>query len=193
VSDTIGFLQRLPHHLVASFHATLEEALHVDLLLHVVDASHPDAETQMRAVEETLARLTRRSADALVLNKVDLVPDPIRLHLLREPRGIEAVHVSALTGDGIELLAESVARRLDARSAVVSITLPLSDGKSAAAARASGVVLDERVVADSELVLSLRIAEQALGNLQRAMAGKGRIVIERAAAEPVSRDGTDGD
>lgn len=187
VSDTVGFLQRLPHHLVASFHATLEEALNVDMLLHVVDAAHPDAETQMRAVEETLSGLTRREADLLVLNKVDLVADPIRLHLLRGSRQSEAVHVSAATGEGIGLLAEAVARRLDARSSVVTITLPLADGRSAAASRAAGVLLEQRVIEDRELVLSMRIAEHALGNLRRAIGDKGTIRVEQPATEPMSR------
>ncbi len=187
VSDTIGFLQRLPHHLVASFHATLEEALNVDLLLHVADAAHPDAETQMRAVEETLARLTRRSPDALVLNKVDLVPDPIRLHLLRGSLAPEAVHVSARTGEGLERLSELVVRRLDLRSPVVAITLALSDGRSAALARASGVVLEERVEDDARLVLRMRLGEQALGNLRRSIGAQAAIEVEQAAQEPFER------
>ena len=65
LSDTVGFLQRLPHHLVASFHATLEEAVHADLLLHVVDASHPDSAVQLRAVEEVLDSIADRKSTRL--------------------------------------------------------------------------------------------------------------------------------
>ena len=94
----------LKAHLVASFHATLEEALNVDLMLHVVDGSHPDASVHMRAVEETLAGLTNREADILVLNKVDRVEDPISLQVLREDREQEIVHLSARSGEGLDLL-----------------------------------------------------------------------------------------
>ena len=70
LSDTVGFLQRLPHHLVASFHATLEEALSADMLLHVVDASHPDAPQQMAAVVQVLEELAAAApTQALVLNR----------------------------------------------------------------------------------------------------------------------------
>ena len=188
VSDTVGFLQRLPHHLVASFHATLEEALNVDMLLHVVDAAHPDAETHMAAVEGTLGQLTKREADLLVLNKVDLVEDPIRLHFLRGERDAEAVHVSAGTGVGLDRLEAVIAKRLDRRSSVVTVRLPLADGKSAATTRASGVVLGETVVGDTELHLSMRVAEHALGNLRRSIDGKGEIDVLEPAVEPFTRD-----
>ena len=119
-----------------------------------------------------------------MLNKVDRVEDAIRLHLLREPRDVESVHVSARTGVGLEHLEAQVARRLDARSSLVSVTLPLADGKSAAAVRAAGVVLEERVVGESELVLRMRIVEHALGNLRRTIGERGRIEIEEPASDP---------
>ncbi|HVS19828.1 MAG TPA: GTPase HflX, partial [Planctomycetota bacterium] len=83
LSDTVGFLERLPHHLVASFHATLEETLQADLLVHVVDASHPDAVQQIAAVETVLGELSRSTqAEVLALNKVDAVDEPLALQLL---------------------------------------------------------------------------------------------------------------
>ncbi|HUR26986.1 MAG TPA: GTPase HflX, partial [Planctomycetota bacterium] len=107
LSDTVGFLQRLPHHLVASFHATLEETLHADLLLHVVDASHPDASTQIQAVDDVLdgvAWADRR--EILVFNKTDRVPEPLALHSLAQGRKNEVVFVSAETGAGLERLTQ---------------------------------------------------------------------------------------
>ncbi len=189
VSDTVGFLQRLPHHLVASFHATLEEALHVDLLLHVVDGSHPDAAVQMRAVEETLAGLTRREADVVVLNKFDRVSDPISLHLLREGRKQPFFHLSALTGEGIERLEAFVEARLDARSTVVEAVLPLSDGRTAAVLRSSGVVLLERVEGENRLVLRLRLPDGAVGSLQRSLPPQVAWRIVQPAKEPFQREG----
>ncbi|MEW6072402.1 MAG: GTPase HflX [Planctomycetota bacterium] len=189
LSDTVGFLQRLPHHLVASFHATLEEATSVDLLFHVVDASHPDARHQMAAVDETLARVTNRHADLLVLNKLDRVADPILLPLLREGRREEVVHISAQTGEGIDRLTRLVTGRLDARTALVVASIPLADGRSAAAARAAGVVLAEELDgSDGRLRLTLRILEGALGNLRRAVSREVAIDVVEPAAEPYARD-----
>ena len=80
VTDTVGFIRKLPHHLVASFRATLEEARAADLLLHVVDASHPDWEGQMRVVERVLAELDLADRPILVVfNKMDAVADPLVL------------------------------------------------------------------------------------------------------------------
>jgi GTP-binding protein HflX len=185
LSDTVGFLQRLPHHLVASFHATLEEAVSVDLMLHVVDASHPDAAVQMAAVREVLAELTERGPELLVFNKIDRVADPIRLHLLAGPEE-EVVHVSAATGEGVDRLAEAVGARLDRRSAVVELRLPLADGRTAAAARKMGVVYAERVDGD-DLVLELKLAEGALGNLARTAHAELRVRVLQPADEPLIR------
>jgi GTP-binding protein HflX len=183
VSDTVGFLRRLPHHLVASFHATLEEALNVDFLLHVVDAAHPDAPIQMRAVEKTLASLTNREADVIVLNKVDQVAEPLHLHLLREDREQELVHLSAKTGEGVERLARVVAARLDARSCVVAIELSLADGRSAAILRGSGVVLSEEIVDGKRL--TLRCASSRARSATRA-ATSPRTCASRCSSRPAS-------
>jgi len=183
LSDTVGFLQRLPHHLVASFHATLEEALNVDLMLHVVDGSHPDASVHMRAVEETLAGLTHREADLLVLNKVDRVEDPISLQVLREGREQEIVHLSARSGEGLELLDRTIARRLDARSCVVSATVPLADGKSAAVLRNAGLVISESTLEDTSLVFHLKLAERLYGNLRRKLGERAVFEVLEPARE----------
>jgi len=187
LSDTVGFLQRLPHHLVASFHATLEEALNVDLLLHIVDAAHPDARHQMEAVEHTLAGLTNREADGIVLNKCDRVADPIDLHILRGDWPQPFVHVSAVTGEGLERLDAMVAERLDARSVVVEVSVPLADGKSQAALKSAGVQLGERTEGDQWLVLQLRLLESALGSLKSSLGDDVHFQVLEEAAEPYLR------
>jgi GTP-binding protein HflX len=184
LSDTVGFVQRLPHHLVASFHATLEEALAVDCLLHVVDAAHPDAAAQVSAVEATLASISSRSADVLVLNKLDLVQDPIRLQLLHRGRGEEVVYVSARTGEGLQRLGAVVAARLDARSVLVEAHVAAGDGRSIAALKAAGTVLDERVEDDATLVLRLRILEIAFGTLASSLGQRVRFRVIEPAREP---------
>ena len=183
LSDTVGFLSRLPHHLVASFHATLEEALNVDLLVHVVDASHPDAADQMAAVDETIAQLTNRDTDLIILNKTDRVGDPIHLQLLREGRSQAFVHLSARTGEGLDRLDRLVAERLNARSTVVEARLSVTDGKSAAALRRLAVVLSETVEGEDTFVLRLRLPEGAFGALRDALAGAVRFEVLEPAAE----------
>jgi GTP-binding protein HflX len=104
VSDTVGFIRQLPHTLVAAFRATLEETVHADLLLHVVDASSPDREAQIAAVNEVLAEI---GADAIpqirVFNKIDLTA--FAPHVERDEYGkISRVWLSAETGSGLESL-----------------------------------------------------------------------------------------
>jgi GTP-binding protein HflX len=108
LSDTVGFIRDLPHHLVASFRATLSEARHAKLLLHVVDAANPQVEEHIRAVNAVLAELDCGDKPTiLVLNKIDRIADRSQLHLLtaQHPR---SVAVSGLTGEGIPLLEEAV-------------------------------------------------------------------------------------
>jgi GTP-binding protein HflX len=111
LSDTVGFIRDLPHHLVASFRATLEEAIHADLLLHVADASHGRVDEQIAAVDGVLETLgCDRSKVHLVLNKTDRIVDPM-LHTVLARKYAEAKFVSAKTGMGAAELAEEVQRR----------------------------------------------------------------------------------
>ncbi len=183
LSDTVGFVQRLPHHLVASFHATLEEALNVELLLHVVDAAHPDAAVQGRAVDETLAGLTSRKADVLVLNKIDRVAERLAVQALAQGRAEEIVYVSAHTGEGLEELEAVVRARLDKRSPVVEVRVSAGDGRSIAALKAAGTVLAQDVDGE-DLVLRLRLLDGALGALQSSLGARARFVVLQAASEP---------
>lgn len=104
ISDTVGFIRQLPHTLVAAFRATLEETVHADLLLHVVDASSPDREAQITAVNEVLAEIDADSIpQALVMNKIDLTPLEPRVE--RDEYGkIARIWISAETGSGLDSL-----------------------------------------------------------------------------------------
>ena len=109
LSDTVGFVRDLPHHLVASFRATLEEAIHADLLIHVADASHGCVEDQIRAVDGVLDELgCDRSRELLVLNKTDQINDPTIRTVLADkfPRALPA---SAVTGEGAAKIIQAVA------------------------------------------------------------------------------------
>jgi GTP-binding protein HflX len=184
LSDTVGFLQQLPHHLVASFHATLEETLNADLLLHVVDASHPDAAGQMQAVHEVLSELgAARRPQVLVFNKVDRVDEAIRLQFLSGPSD-EAVFVSAHTREGLDRLEQAVRHHLDARSATVEVVFASKDGKLASDLRRVGGVLEVEHLDEGERTrVRTRLTEQELGNLLRLAEGRARFAILEPARE----------
>jgi GTP-binding protein HflX len=108
VSDTVGFIDRLPHALVAAFRATLEEAADAELLLHVIDAAHPDRERMIAAVMRVLDQVGALEVPRLeVYNKVDQLPDDERIALERAAPG--RLCISARTGDGVPALIEAVA------------------------------------------------------------------------------------
>ena len=115
ISDTVGFIDRLPHALVAAFRATLEEAADADLLLHVIDASHPDRERMIAAVMRVLESVGALAVPRLeVYNKVDQLPGDERAALDRAEPG--RLCISARTGEGVEALARRRGRRRRARS-----------------------------------------------------------------------------
>jgi GTP-binding protein HflX len=129
LSDTVGFIRDLPHHLIASFKATLEEARQARLLLHVVDASNPHAEEQIHSVNRVLKELNVDTRPTLlVLNKVDRVPDPSFLQVLQahHPR---AVAVSAMSGQGLDSLRDAVIEMLSADFVPTEVDVDAGNGK----------------------------------------------------------------
>jgi len=132
LSDTVGFIRNLPHHLIASFRATLEEARQAKLLLHVVDASNPHAEEHIRAVNEVLAELDcNTKATILVLNKVDKLENHATLDVLRA-KNPNSIAISGLTGEGIPELVDAVVESLNRDNVPVEVTLSVSNGKALA-------------------------------------------------------------
>jgi GTP-binding protein HflX len=129
LSDTVGFIRELPHHLVASFKATLEEARQARLLLHVVDASNPQAEEQIKAVNAVLAELDcDKKPTILVLNKIDRIADRADLNVLLALHP-KAVAVSGATGEGIDQLTEAVVEALTADFVEAEVTAAAANGK----------------------------------------------------------------
>ena len=129
LSDTVGFIRDLPHHLVASFKATLEEAIHADLLLHVADASHPRVEQQIQAVNQVLEELgCDKSNQMLALNKTDRIEDASILTVLANKHP-NAVFLSATTGDGTSELAEEVSGRSVGRPMLVTLHADCRNGR----------------------------------------------------------------
>ena len=143
VSDTVGFIQDLPHQLVASFHATLEEALTAELLMVMMDSSDPEAVQQVRTVQEVLAELGAAHIPRLyLLNKVDDVADKSRLSPLYQyaPR---AVAISAKQGLGLDELEAALLNHLATCEETVDILVPHTAGRLRAEIRETTTVLSE--------------------------------------------------
>jgi GTP-binding protein HflX len=178
LADTVGFVRELPHHLVASFHATLEETLHADLLLHVLDASDPDRALNLRAVESVLEELGAGELPRLlILNKADLLEDDERLALRAEFP--DAVMVSVKSGEGIDSLDRTIAAQLDAWSLYLDVRIPSSAGKLISELKRVSR-LEEEGYASSDWVARLRIGPRQWGMLQ------AELVRSQAAYTPVA-------
>ena len=151
LSDTVGFIRDLPHHLVASFRATLEEARQARLLLHVVDASSPQAEEQITAVQRVLQELGIGDKRILIVfNKIDQIVDQTALTILRQnhPR---SVAISARTREGFDALREAVISELESDFADSEVVTLASNGKVLAYLNAHAEIYrqeyrDDRVV-----------------------------------------------
>jgi GTP-binding protein HflX len=157
LSDTVGFIRDLPHHLVASFLTTLEEARRADLLLHVIDAHDPDAESHVDVVERTLEKIGAGGVPRVaVLNQVDRVTEPLALRLLEE-RLPGAVAVSAVTGQGVDALGEAVLEAARGRRAPVTIEADAGNGRLLARLREWGEV-DDVSYLDGRALVRMRLA-----------------------------------
>src|SRR5579872_2817611 len=139
LTDTVGFIQKLPTDLVAAFRATLEELTEADVILHVVDASHPQVEEQAEAVEDELEALGVSDKPRItVLNKVDLVP-PSRLDVL-DKIFPESVKISALTGQGIGQLQEQIVQAIAAQFVPLDVEIPYDEAGLLVLFRSRGVI-----------------------------------------------------
>ncbi|HEY7222923.1 MAG TPA: GTPase HflX [Micromonosporaceae bacterium] len=140
LSDTVGFVRHLPHQLVEAFRSTLEEVADADVLLHVVDGSHPDPEEQVRAVREVLAELQHAPAvELLVVNKADAADEETLLRLKRI--WPDAVFISARTGAGIEALRERIDAGLPRPAVELEVLVPYDRGELVARLHERGEVL----------------------------------------------------
>ncbi|MDE3151161.1 MAG: 50S ribosome-binding GTPase, partial [Gemmatimonadota bacterium] len=170
VTDTVGFIRKLPHHLVASFRATLEETRDADLLLHVIDASHPLWEDQRQVVDDVLEELGLQETPVLlVFNKIDALPDEELLALQSRiaTSGRGAVFVSARAEDGLDPLRRALQAAVRARRPMSEIRLSPSDGKLLAAIHRDGEVVDQRAEGD-QLVVRARVDDVLAGRLRSA-------------------------
>jgi len=165
VSDTIGFVKNLPHQLVASFKATLEEAVNADLLLHIVDVANPDALKQIESVNNVLKEIGCGQKPVLeVFNKVDVVRKIGDLEILQTLYP-DAVCISAKTCYGLEDLGEVVISRYRGNELILRVVSSQSNGKVQSFLRAHGQVLNEQYQ-DSSVLIEARLGRNQLSELK---------------------------
>ena len=149
LSDTVGFIKKLPHQLVAAFKATLEEVTEADLLLHVVDISHPEAEAQIDAVDQVLSEIDASDIPiVMAFNKIDQLEKEDQLLILKS-RYPDAIPISAQQGDGIDLLMETLGERFASHGAMLDLSIPYTDGKALDMLYKHGTVLGTEYTDDA--------------------------------------------
>ena len=162
--DTVGFVRNLPHQLVEAFRSTLEEVADSDVILHVVDASHPDPGSQLATVRDVIGELGARDiAEVVVFNKADLADDTQRL-LLRS-LAPHAIFVSARTGEGIDELRAAIAELLPQPSIEVDLLVPYDRGDVISALHDHATILTTTYEPEGTRVTALVTEEQAPGLL----------------------------
>jgi GTP-binding protein HflX len=175
LSDTVGFVRNLPHQLVESFKATLEEAVNADLLLHVIDMVNPEVMNQIESVNQVLSDIGCGGKPVLELfNKVDAIKDVGPLETLQTLHP-EAVTISAKTGLGLDELRRKVIEQYKGREIVVRVSSAFSNGKVQSFLRAHGEILNEQYT-DNIVILDVRMGQKQLPDLERLHPEKLEIV-----------------
>ncbi|MFI7544557.1 GTPase HflX [Actinoplanes sp. NPDC049599] len=168
LSDTVGFVRHLPHHIVEAFRSTLEEVAYSDLIVHVVDGAHPDPEGQVSAVREVLGEVgADRIPELLVVNKMDAADEETILRLKRA--WPDAVFVSARSGLGIEALHAAIAARLPRPAVDLRVLLPYDRGDLVARIHRTGQVLETRHT-EQGTELRVRVGDQLAAELENFLA-----------------------
>jgi GTP-binding protein HflX len=166
LSDTVGFVRNLPHQLVASFKATLEEAVNADLLLHIVDVSSGDAESQAENAKKVLDEIGCKEKNILVLlNKADIVKNQAQFELLQTIYP-DALCISAKTGMNLEVLREKVCEIYTGGQVVLRVTVSAADGKIQNYLKSNTTILKQDY-SDSAVVMDVRLGKNQFAQLQR--------------------------
>jgi len=178
LSDTVGFIRDLPHHLVASFKATLEEARQARLLLHVVDSGNPHAEEHIAAVNWVLNELDCKDKPTiLVLNKIDRVAERADLEVLRKHHP-NSVSISGLTGEGLNELRDAVVAQLTSHFVPVEVIVGAGDGKTLAFLNAHADITRQEY-RGNDVVVRCLLAKALLYHLE-----KPGIAVRMMGSEP---------
>ena len=166
LSDTVGFVRNLPHQLVASFKATLEEAINADLLLHIVDVSNAEVLKQIESVNKVLAEIgCGEKSILIVFNKVDMVKKIGELEML-QTLFPDALFISAKTGLALELLSAAVAARYKGTEFLLRVSSSQSNGKVQSFLRAHGTIIKEQYF-DGLVMIDARLGQNQVAGLKR--------------------------
>ncbi|MBN2182606.1 MAG: GTPase HflX [Sedimentisphaerales bacterium] len=166
ISDTVGFVKSLPHQLVASFKATLEEAINADLLLHVIDVSNQDSINQIESVNNVLKEIGCGKKPILeVLNKVDVVKTIGNLDMLQTLYP-DAVSISAKTGFGLDVLSEAITAKYKGSELMIRVEISLSNGKIQNFLRAHGKIINEQY-GENSVIIEAGLGRNQLPELKR--------------------------
>jgi GTP-binding protein HflX len=188
--DTVGFIQKLPHDLVAAFRATLEEVIDADLLVHVIDGSHPRWFGQVTAVEEVLHELGAEATPRInAVNKVDRIPPETLRDITAEVP--DAVPISALHRVGLLNLLRKISQRLPEASARVQLLIPYAEGRVLAEVYAQGRVL-HRHDRDDGMVVEIEIPRSGLDRLRPYLQKHLPPARQFEAGRPLREDGGSG-
>jgi GTP-binding protein HflX len=164
LTDTVGFIRRLPHYLVAAFRSTLEEVVSADVLLHVADASHPGWEGQINTVKAVLQELgAGDKVTVLVLNKMDQVSPMLRRRFTHQFPG--AVQISALTGEGLDGLRAVLAERLTQSWPLATFEIPYERSEVRALLMRRGHVVKE-TYGQKQIILKARVSPKVAGQFK---------------------------
>jgi GTP-binding protein HflX len=165
LTDTVGFIRKLPHHLVASFRATIEEAQDADLILHVIDAGQANWEEHVEVVEREVGSMQQKRV-IHVFNKADLLPDREAFLALVRERYPHAVLTSTLRPDGVAALRNALRTSAQALRPIAEIRVPVANGKLLAALHRDAEVI-EQVQRNGVVVITARIEARLLGKLRQ--------------------------
>lgn len=170
LSDTVGFVRNLPHHLVASFKATLEEAVNADLLLHVIDVSNPDVLKQIETVNKTLKDIGCGKKQTLeIFNKVDAAREIQQVEMLQTIYP-DAIFISAKTGFGLESLCQKVSSIYKGGDVLLEMSIPQSNGKVQSYLRGNAEIIDEQYC-DDMVVITAKLGRKQMPNLKKISKG----------------------
>ena len=162
LTDTVGFIRKLPHHLVDAFRSTLEEVKYSDLILHVVDASNPQREKQMETVYETLTQLgAGKQTVVTAFNKVDLLSEE---ELLKDAHAEKTVRISAKTGEGLDELLKSIEELLKKQKLYLEKTYSYKDAGKIQIIRSCGQIQKEEY-RDDGIYVEAYIPKEILGSV----------------------------
>lgn len=171
VTDTVGFIRKLPHDLVEAFKSTLEEVLYADLLVHVVDGSNPDYEAQVRVVMDVLAELGADQKDMIIaINKTDKCPGKFAVAEYEDTKN--AVHISAIDRTGLPKLLDLIEKYAAMQSKTVELLIPYSEGSMVSTIfRNADEVIEEKYREDG-IYIKAEVDEINCGRLKRYMIAK---------------------